>query len=262
LQVGGIDFGGWVCEYKCMDNNNEGYKPNFAVHPDTGEKTLVADPNKARDLADLEGGVRNSPDNTTVGGILSNEYNNKLSQLSKEDELAGMTPVEKANMDISNGLTMKEGQAVNTHAFVDKEDAKGRKYRALHTGGVEVQFPKQVVFFCKEGAFALNWPNSSGARDAELEDIDWDKLGDGLESAVKDNPEFYKGKLNLPLKNGETVDTSIAKFNLDPTKGLEDLTLLAAGIKKSEVIGVNLLAAAAEKAKILDPGAALKGLVG
>lgn len=283
--MSGIDFGVVVCEDECMEQNNplvpggdgvtggnvaeqignfvegSGYKPNYVVEPGYTEKVL-ADSGKAQELADIEDAARKTSNNTTVGEILSKEFNARESQWHKEDEMAGLTPVEKANMDILEGLTMKNSEAINQHAFIDIVDAKekGRKYRMLRPTARSESgpFPGEFVFFCKDGAYVIGYSIVGGK--SEVQDvIDWKSLGDGIDQLNKKSIEIPRQDFSLPFGEGRsprntTVD--IRKFDL---KDVNVTTILAEAIRVSETRGLKKIED--ERKRVIDSQEVLSRLV-
>lgn len=110
----------------------------------------IADPAVAEDIAYVEKPGRDA--------ALDRE-----AELKRQHE-GGLTDTEKKYLVIMDGLNEKNGEIINTHAFEDRVDGKGRKARALHlleryTPGVDEEkdaIRGEIVFFNKDGIFALD----------------------------------------------------------------------------------------------------------
>lgn len=249
------------------------YQSNYIPEPGYSAP-ILGDQEKAYDLANLEDARRDAINrkgegnsNTLAAAVLDHAIYDREEKWHKEDDLHGLTLAEKANMAILEGLTNKKGEPINTHAFIDKVDANGRKYRILHpvrVGSVDASresFPDFVVFFCKDGAFGVTTRGIEQVGDKIADSVVWEELGNVIEAELKTHGgDLSKLDINLQvLSNAGTkavINSSIDMFDF---RDRGDVERLRAGIEMSEKFGVDELVR--ERAKVPDAKTVLSRLV-
>jgi len=173
-------------------DNKSIYDPALAVKNDEG-KTLnngpIADSDAAQEVAVTES-IQGRDAALAVEKKLEGEAN------------TGLTEDQKTNLAIMEGLTIDaKGEPINTHAFIDKIDSKGRKYRIFHPSNSMVHFPSgsilnanQVVFCCMDGVYRIDSRDVRLPDDEIAEAIEWSDVGDYV------NNVFVQGQAAVQLR--------------------------------------------------------------
>lgn len=233
------------------------YQPNYVPEPDG--PPVLADADKARDLADLEDARRDAINrkgdgnsNTFAAAVLDGRAEDLEDKWHQEDEMAGLNENEKWYADLMKMMTEKNGEPVNIHAFIKKEGTDGRPYFILHpvsrntTNEDELKagFLGYMMIASLDGVFCLNLSNFSLRPGQSLEEIadeiDWNKLPQELKKVPA---EKYGSVYNFPAptwRNGGSgsFQTELVKLNIKDDQA--DRGGFIAAIKLSEKMGIEM----------------------
>lgn len=179
-------------------DNRSIYSPDFAAigAPGTAQAGeainpgLVVDVNAARDIA---------TERNEKGEIAADAREKQLEREAK----TGLTDQQKEYAEImDNNLKFnKDGKEINTHAFRELVDNKGRKYMVLHMTPLNANsmdklnnyIPGGLTLICKDGPIVIQtnedtWRLSeSASEDDVLKKINLDEIGDKLEDPEANN---------------------------------------------------------------------------
>lgn len=250
---------GWTDAHKDAEGKNSTiYHPDLAVKgaPGSAQEGQVINPGMIVDVAAAQD-IANVMNEQSIPAGLAREK-----QLEAEAK-TGLTEQQREYVEIMDNKLRynREGKPINTHAFREVLDSKGRKYMVLHmTPRSASTFDEAhnyvrgaFVVMTKDGPVSITisqdvWRiDHSATEDEVLEKMNLDELGDRLENPEENGlpPLGENGSIKLSVKDETGSRDSkhyIYRYDLSDAEGFKDF---ARAVKISEYKGAEV----AKKAK-------------
>jgi len=245
---------GWTEAHKDESGANSSiYHPDLAVMGEQGlaQENQIINPGKVVDVAAAQD-MANVANEHGMAPALAREK-----QLEAE-AITGLTEQQREYAEIMDNRLKynNDGKEINTHAFKEVIDQKGRKYMVLHMSPHKVnQFdklheykPGALVIMTKDGPVTIQtstdvWKiDPTATEDDVLAKINLDELGDILENPEANGlpPLGGGGSIKLAVKDGmsdQPIDHFIYRYDLSDGVGLADFKF---AVKISEYKGVEI----------------------
>ena len=244
---------GWTEAHKDEQGKNSTiYHPDLAVmgEPGSAQENQVINPGLIVDVAAAQD-IAKVMNEQGVSPALVRE------QRLEEEAKTGLTEQQREYVQIMDNKMKydKDGKPINTHAFKEVVDNKGRKYMVLHMSPANaVAFDQNtylrggLVIMTKDGPVAITispdvWGiDDSATEDAVLAKMSLDELGDRLEKPADNKlPSLGdNGSIRLSVVDstgGRDMGHYIYRYDLSDAEGLKDF---AKAVKVSERRGAEI----------------------
>jgi len=245
---------GWTDAHKDAEGKNSTiYHPDLAVKGTQGsaQEGQVINPGMIVDV-DAAQDIANVMNEQSIPAGLARE------KRLEEEAKTGLTEQQREYVEIMDRKLKfnKEGKPINTHAFKEVLDSKGRKYMVLHMtpkaadtfDRLHTYIPGELLIMTKDGPVGITissdvWNiDPSATEDAVLAKMNLDELGDKLENPIDNKLPLLGGEGSIRLSvtdetGGRNVAHYIFRYDLSDAVGMGDF---AKAVKVSEYRGTEI----------------------